>query len=644
MLNFYAKPPQLDYVLGIQPTFWNSQGSGDLTGFTTIKRWGFTTPYGRGSGDFSVEQRLRSDRNLRTIVGEAEPGTLVQLVTTVGNIVIDEVYVDSSGVYRFEDVATSVIGFRGVTGIGNNYRVFLYEDGDLGRDPEIRSVTFSNLPGQLSKGTSALVLSGGLARENSQNSLFGEFNDFRGGASYRFGTTENLTLGVGAVYDESALGLTEVFFQPGSSLLFRASALVGGKEGLDYDANIRYKPSSTLTLDFNSDELSSRLRANWEVNSELSLALTGDTRDSALGAGIRWGRKIKDLNIRTSLTLDTNSNLRWDLFSRIYDLELRHRGNEVSTNTELTYQLTRGNLDSPRSDLILGYDTDDDSNNLATLGWEYQSGKRTNDNRRLYRLRLGYGMGSQGQGIIATASTNIIPGVELRARYDNISLGSNESRFRLDIAPSLFLQPKLRPGSRNIEDLRTQGGLFIQPFLDRNGNGKKDRGEKFYNEDLEFLLLLNDRPLDRFTITKPDIREDGLLANLFPGEYRLDLDSAGYPVGWKATETAYAIDIVAGGYTTVTVPLIPSYILAEAVTDDEGEAIRGAKIEALSVETGLKYLSVTNGAGIYYLENFPQGTYEILINGNPAQPGKVTLDENSATFQELNLQTNFESS
>jgi len=636
--QFLRQTPQLDYVLGIQPTFWNrSNSSGKLSGFTTIKRWGFSSPHQRGSREFNFNQRLSSSENFRTIVGEAEPGSLVKLATTVGNIVIDEVFVDSSGVYRFEDVATSLIGFRGVTGIGNNYRVLIYEDGDLGRDPIIRAVTFTNLPGQLSKGTSALVVSAGAARERGQDNFFGEFGGINAGFSYRWGTTEDLTLGFGAIYDESALALTEVFFQPDSSLTAKASILIGGDDGIDLNANVRYRPFSRVTLELNSDEFSSQLRADWDVNSELSLSLTGDTEDAALGAGVRWGRKVEDLNIRTALTLDTNSNLRWDLFSRLNQWELRHRGSEVSTSTELTYELNRSNFDSTSNDLIFGFDTDDESNNLVTFGWDYQSGKRTRDNRKLWGLRLEYGMGTQGQGIIATMSTSIIPGVELRARYDNISLSSNESRFRLDIAPSLFLQPKLRPGSSNFESLRTQGGLFIQPFLDNNGNGKKDKGEKFYNEDLEFLLLLNNRPLKDFTINKPEIRDDGLLANLFPGKYRLDLDSAGYPIGWKATETAYAINIRAGGYTTVTVPLVPSYVLAGAATDRSGEAIGGAKIEALSMETGLKYLSVTNGVGIFYLESLPQGTYEILINGNPAEPGKITLDENSETFQEINL-------
>lgn len=639
--QFLRQTPQLDYVLGIQPTFWNrSDSSGELSGFTFIKRWGFESPYERGSREFSFNQRLSSSQNLRTIAGQAEPGSLVQLATTVGNIVVDEVIVDSSGIYRFENVATSIIGFRGVTGIGNNYRVLIYENGDLGRTPEIRAVTFTNLPGQLTQGTTALVVSTGVGRQTSQDDFFGEFEGVNAGFSYRWGTTEDLTLGLGAVYDESALALTELFFQPDRSLIARAVALIGGDEGIDLNANVRYEPSSRLTFELNTDEFSTRLRTDWDVNRELSLSVTGDTEDAAIGAGLRWGRTIKDLNIRTSLTLDTNSNLRWDLFSRLDRWALRHRGSEVSTNSELTYELTRGNFDSARSDLIFGFDTDDDSNNLATFGWDYQSSTRTTDNRRLWGFRVELGVGTQGQGIITTASTNIIPGVELRARYDNISLSSNESRIRLDIAPSLFLQPKLRPGARNIENLRTQGGLFIQPFLDRNGNGKKDRGEKFYNEDLEFLLLINDRPLKNFTLNKPEIRQDGLLASLFPGEYRLDLDPAGYPVGWKATETAYAINIRAGGYTTVTVPLIPSYILAGAATDEAGEAIGGAKIEAVSLETGLKYVSVTNGVGIFYLESLPQGTYEILINANPAQPEQITLDENSETFQEINLKGN----
>jgi hypothetical protein len=51
-------------------------------------------------------------------------------------------------------------------------------------------------------------------------------------------------------------------------------------------------------------------------------------------------------------------------------------------------------------------------------------------------------------------------------------------------------------------------------------------------------------------------------------------------------------------------------------------------------------LSVTNGAGVYYLEGLPQGDYALEINGKSALPGNLLLEESSQSFQEINLQQN----
>jgi hypothetical protein len=133
---------------------------------TTVQRFGYTPPETVGGG-FSPSQRMRSNQIGRTISGEATPGTLVQLTQGFGDNVIAEILVDYSGIYRFEDVPTAGSGIGNIG--GSNYQVRLYPNGQLTATPEIRDAIFASLPGQLNKGTSALIVSSGLNRENTSN-------------------------------------------------------------------------------------------------------------------------------------------------------------------------------------------------------------------------------------------------------------------------------------------------------------------------------------------------------------------------------------------------------------------------------------------------------------------------------------------
>ncbi|NEO90762.1 MAG: carboxypeptidase regulatory-like domain-containing protein [Moorea sp. SIO3G5] len=628
--QYFRQTDAADFVLGSQPTFWRNQGTGQYWGATTIQRWGFTPPLSRGG--FSPTQRLQANDIGRSITGEAEPGTLVQLTQGFNDVVVDEILVDSSGVYRFENVITG-------RGGSNTYRVFLYPDGQLTAEPEIREANFSTLPGQLTKGASALVVSTGLSRESSQNgNFFGEFTDVRGGIAYRLGVTEDLTLGMGVVYDESVLGLGELFYQPaGFPLKVKVSALLGTEdEGIDYDASINFQPSPKLSFNFNSDSLAQRFRVNWQVFRGLTLRASGNTREEALAAGMSISQTSQNFSLFASADIDTNNNKRWSLRSNLGSLRLSHRGNEITTNSELIYYLSDSSASKGHS-LLLGYETRDSNNrddHLARLAWRYRSPQQSSDGRYLWDLDFGYGFGSRGNGLIASASSAVIPGLVLRLRYQEISTTSDGSTFRIELSPNINVQSGISGADTRFDRLRSRGGLLIQPFFDNNGNGKRDSGEEIYLEEPDLLLLVNNKSITSF---RPDIRNNGIFVKLDPDTYRLDLDPAGYPIDWKPEESAYAVEVVPGSYTPVTVPMVLSYTFAGVVTDAAGEAVEGAKVEAVPVDSGKSIFSITNGAGVFYLEGLQQGKYNLLINGESAQPNQIEIKPDSEPFQELNL-------
>ncbi|HEY9728635.1 MAG TPA: carboxypeptidase-like regulatory domain-containing protein [Chroococcales cyanobacterium] len=632
--QYLQQNPAADYVLGSQPTFWRSQRAGNYWGFTTIQRQGFTPPEQFFGGGFSPRERLQANQVGRTIVGEAEPGTLARLTEGFGGRVLDEVLVDTSGVYRFEDVPVEGDIF------GGNYQVLLYRQGRLAEPPEIREATFSSVPGQIPAGASATIVSAGVGRTVEDNRFWGEFTDIQGGVLERWGVSESFTVGAGAVYDQTVRGLGEIFFRP-SNVPFEVSAsiLTPDEENTwDVDAYVYYRPTPNISAQFNSDRFSRRFNLDWRLSPKFTLLGLYNNLDGVAG-GMQFSSSSRHAVTFARVTFDEQNRLRWNVLQRLGDWEFNGRGNEVTTSSQLKYNLTGDRILDTGHALLLDYETldltnEEDTEDLLSLGWRYRSSARAPDGNFLWETYLGYGVGSQGSGIIAGAQTAAIPGLLLRLRYQGVSLDLGEESFSLELVSSANLQQGIFPGDRRSDYFRTQGGLLIQPFFDRNNNGKRDRGEDYYTETADLLFILNNQPLKS---SQPEVQRDRVVLRLPPGTYRLDLDPAGYPLDWQPLVEAMAVDVVAGSYTPISVPLIPAFTLSGVVTDASGNAVAGARVEAVGSKGTQRRFSVTNGAGVYYLERLQPDTYTLLVNGEPAQPGTITLNESSEPFRELNL-------
>jgi hypothetical protein len=316
-------------------------------------------------------------------------------------------------------------------------------------------------------------------------------------------------------------------------------------------------------------------------------------------------------------------------------LEVNGRGNEIGTFSELKYNLSGDRFLDTGHALLLDYETLNltASERLLTLGWRYRSPAQAADGNYLWETYLGYGVGSQGSGIVAAAQTAVLPGLLLRLRYQGVSVNLGEQRYSIELVSSANLQGGIFPGDRRTDYFRTQGGLWIQPFFDRNNNGKHDPSEEYYTETANLLFILNNQPLKS---SRPEVQGDRVLLRLPPGMYRLDLDPAGFPLDWQPSVDAMAVEVVAGSYTPILVPFIPSFTLSGVVTDPSGNAVAGARVEAVGLK-GTRRFSVTNGAGVYYMERLQPDTYTLLVNSEPAQPSTITLNESSELFRELNL-------
>lgn len=621
---------ELDITLGSQAAFWRNGGGTNLWGLTIVGRNGYT-PADLRLGGTSPRQRLQSAFIGRTITGEAEPGTLVRLTEGFGDRIIAEVFVDSSGIYRFDDIPV------GDNLLSSNYLLLLYPDGRLTELPEVRTVSFTNVGGQIPAGTSAWAVAAGWDRDRSDTGFFGELDEFRGGALYRVGVSESLTLGAGAVYDNGVRGLGELFLQPADvPLQVAASVLTPDDEGeWDWDATVRYDPTPTLRASLSSDPIDTRLNLGWQVVPELELiSLVRTENPSEFGAQV----SVSGRNAFTfaRLTIDTEGDIRWSGTQRWGPAELTTRGDDISTLTEVAYNFSGDRIFDTGHAAFASYETrnlERGDGQLTTVGWRYRSAERAVDGNFEWEAQLGVGFGSEGSGLVARLQTAAMPGVLLRARYDGITPTSGEDAFRLEIVSSLNVQGRIRPGDRRTNFLRTQGGLFVEPFYDENLNGQLDAGEEQFTDNAELLLVLNNEPIRSF---RPDISDETIALRTFPGTYRLDLDPAGYPIDWQPDTRAFAVVINPGVYTILPLPFVPAYTVSGIATDALGNPLAGARIEAIA-PTGERVLSITNDAGVFFLEGLRRGTYTLAINGNPAEPGTLELDATAEPFQELNL-------
>ncbi|MGB3755217.1 MAG: carboxypeptidase-like regulatory domain-containing protein [Rivularia sp. (in: cyanobacteria)] len=632
--QFLRQTEAADYIVGSQSPFWSNMGNtGSYWGFTTIQRQGFAPS--ESAFNTSPLQRLQATQLGRTVRGQAEPGTLVQLVESFTNRLVAEVLVDSDGTYEFDNVAVKgEIPFT-------QYQLYLYPQGRLTAQPQIREVTVNSVPGQLPKGASALVISGGAERKFT-NSLFGEFTGFRGGVAQRWGLSEDLTLGLGAVHNGSVRGLSEIYWQPQKFPLSVAlSSLTPGITGEDNDdwrlnSNITFAPSTNFRANFISNFVRNRFYLNWQIKPSLSLFSVVDSQQPTK-IGARFVRSRANAFTFANLSVNTENEWQWNLLQILGQIELFSNGNDTGTNSELAYYLSNNRYTNQGHALVLGYETNlnsADDNDLLSLNWRYRSQTETYNGSPVWEAELGYGVGSKGSGLLASVSTSILPGLKLRGRYQGASLTSDRSAFRLEFLPSLNLQGGFRGNKRRDRNLRTEGGILFQAFFDQNANGKRDSGEKLYKENLNLLISLNNKTLNS---AKPEKTGSWTSVNLSPNKYRLDLDPAGFPLDWQASTSAYAVEVVAGSYTRVSIPLVPAYTVSGVVKDKQGNALAGATVEAIDSQTGKKYLSITNSAGVYYLEHLMQGDYNLQINGQTLSQKIIKLNSNSQNWQKVNI-------
>lgn len=611
--------PSADWISGSQTPFWRRQGNptGAYWGVTTIQRQDFAPPTSLYGGDFVPNERLQSNQLGRTVIGQAQPGTVVRLVRGFSTEVVGQTLVDSSGIFRFENVQVSNGGE-----FGSNYRLLLYPRGQLTADPQVRDVTFTTVPGQLPVGSSAWIASAGVNYNRVPNNFIGDFDRLQGGVGYRRGINESVTVGGGLIYDPMVRGVGELFWQPtGVPLQASISAVTGDR--WDMVSNVNYKPAKNLNANFSSDKFSSRADVNWQAAPQFTATSKYDSQSGvAIGGNYNFSLAPRS-NSNLQGTFDSNSFLRWSASHQQDNWQLRLQGNEISLNSEVSYRIP---APVGSSQIVANYQTSNSgfSTTLGQLTWRYQS--------PILQSELGYGWSGFGAGVNAGLGLTLSPGLQLLGRYQGISAFTNQTSFSLELQSSLELQGGVRVANTRVEDLRTRGGIVIQPFLDRNGNGKQDSGEEGYWH--RELVTLDKQPLNPGRTTQLPGRVEIKAA---PGSYRLDLNLTRLPPHWRSSVDSLRVNVALGSYTSVPIPLVPIYTVTGIVSNPAGQPVPNTQVIAVHISgTGAKRTVTTKADGSYAIEDLAPGNYQISTPGQ-VNPAIIAIVSSSPVLQQLNL-------
>jgi Carboxypeptidase regulatory-like domain len=618
-----------DWISGSQSPFWRRQGNatGTYWGVTTIQRQDFTPPTSLSGGDFVPNERLQSSRLGRTVVGQAQPGTVVRLVRGFTDVVA-QVLVDSSGVFRFENVVVSKDGE-----FGSNYRLLLYANGQLSADPQVRDVTFSTVPGQLPVGSGAWIASAGVNYNRGTNEFIGKFDRLQAGVAYRRGISESLTFGGGVISDPDMLrGLGEVFWQPtGIPLQASVSAVTGDR--WDVVSSVNYQPATNFTANFSSDKLSSRADLSWQITPKFTATTKYDSLSGvAIGGNYTFSVEPNSTsNIQG--TFDSNSFLRWSASHQQNNWQIGLQGNEISLNSEVSYRLPSPT--GSTQNLVANYQSTYSTapTTFGQLSWRYNSTSLQSE--------LGYGWSGFGSGANASLGVTLSPGLQLMGKYQGISASTNRENFSLELQSTLDLQGGLQVANTRVEDLRTRGGIAIQPFFDRNRNGKQDLGEESYWH--AELITLDKKTLNPSQTTK---LTDRVEIRASPGSYRLDLNPAHLPADWRSSMTDPAgkpldslrVNVALGSYTTILIPLTPIYTVAGIVSDSTGKPLANTEVTAVHLSgSSNRRSTITKSDGSYEFADLALGAYQISTSGQ-LYPTTISIISNSPVRQQLNLQ------
>ena len=309
--------------------------------------------------------------------------------------------------------------------------------GDNDQKPKLNvaKLNYTNLAPTLAKGNSALTISGGgnsnLANETDTSN---EFEEFRGGVTYHHGVVDDLTMGVGFVYEDYLIGFTQLTYQ--SDPLRTTVSILANDTGVDFRSHIRLQPVDSFVLNYYHDNEKDKFDANWKLASGLTLLARGNSKNDSLSTGVQLAVRNQFMSVSANAALDNNNNLQWNLDSRIGNFRIVHGNNQYKSTSELNLDLLESNAMGFRCTTFVQYESKLEKADEEFIVWgsKLQSGEKITPNQHRWTVDLGYGSGKHGNGLIASGSVALKSNLFFKLTYQDISADSDDTKIKLQLS------------------------------------------------------------------------------------------------------------------------------------------------------------------------------------------------------------------
>jgi hypothetical protein len=296
----------------------------------------------------------------------------------------------------------------------------------------------------LALGTSSFTFSGGgnynvakPVRLDAVLDTLQEFQDFRGGITFHHGIAQQLTMGVGLVYEHTLVGFTQLTYKSDIIPIKTTVSLLAKESGVDIHSHIRFQPAPNFVANFYSDAEKQKFDANWGIYPGLTLIAKANNQAKSYSTGIKVSINNDFLSLSATAALDNEQNLQWQLNSQIGPLKFAHSSNQGRSNSELSSQLFRDDDLDLQCSAFIKHQTvlgNKEQKEFMVLGARIHSQTQISQNQYQWDFDLGYGSSSHGNGLIANATVALQPDLFLKLAYQEIAPTSNDTKIKLQLS------------------------------------------------------------------------------------------------------------------------------------------------------------------------------------------------------------------
>lgn len=317
----------------------------------------------------------------------------------------------------------------------NNYRQF-----------QLSKLNYTNSAPILATGSSSLTFSGGgnrnltdkeqLARDNHHSP---EFEEFRGGVTYHHGVAQQITMGVGFIYEENLAGFTQFTYDSDLLPIETTVSLLAKDSTVNLHSHVRFQPAQNFVLNYYNDSEKQKYDLNWAIAPELTLISKGNSKNESYSAGIKVAFENDFWSFSATAELDNEQNLQWKINSQLGGFKFVYRSDRLKSNTELNASLIDSEKFGWQCSTFIEYKTKfkparDESEDFITWGGRIQSRDRVAGGQHLWSFDLGYGTGVHGKGAILSSSVALRSNLLLKLDYQTISAVSDDTKVKLELS------------------------------------------------------------------------------------------------------------------------------------------------------------------------------------------------------------------